>query len=330
MAVPPAPTDADQAAAIWRAEDWWAAGLGVAFVLGAFTLFFQGYPLGWLIVRPARWAAAGELGANLAENAHRYAAQFAAMLAVFSVAARAMGRPLLPHTAGFALIYVLALGAQILGQSPWAGLYDIDTPVCALVIGLVVANVLLLPRALDTAFRVEFYVMFAIVLVGASFPLSLLVWASPIALVQAACVSVCTFFVVFWIASFLELDRKLAAMLAAGGAICGVSAVVVIAGAVRARREHLPVAIGVVVIWAIALIVGLPMLARAWHLPAGVAGAWFGSSQLTDAAGFATAAAYSPVVRSGAVAGSADQTVLGFVMMKVIGRDLWIGIWSAP
>jgi uncharacterized membrane protein YadS len=47
-----------------------------------------------------------------------------------------------------------------------------------------------------------------------------------------------------------------------------------------------------------------------------------GTSEFADAAGFAAASAY------GKMAGNEDAAIQGFTLMKVIGRDIWIGIWS--
>src|SRR5258708_37596813 len=167
-----------------------------------------------------------------------------------------------------------------------------------------------------------------IVLVGATLPITLILWAGPIAIVQASIVSVATFLVIYWIAVFLELDRKLAALLAVGGAICGVSAVIAIAGAIRARREHMSIAITSVVLWSIGMIVVLPVLARAWYLPAGVGGAWIGTSEFADAAGFVAAQTYGAFARYGAIEGTPDQAIWAFTLVKGVGRDIWIGIWA--
>jgi uncharacterized membrane protein YadS len=64
-------------------------------------------------------------------------------------------------------------------------------------------------------------------------------------------------------------------------------------------------------------------------LPAGVAGAWIGTSEFADAAGFAAAEAYSELVgHVDGITGTPDQTVWAFTLMKVVGRDVWIGIWA--
>jgi uncharacterized membrane protein YadS len=108
-----------------------------------------------------------------------------------------------------------------------------------------------------------------------------------------------------------------------------VSASIAAAGAVGARKEHAPIAITTVVIWAIVMIFALPLMSRALHLHAGVAGAWIGTSEFADAAGFAAAQAYGSLAgKVDGIAGTADQTIFAFTLMKVIGRDVWIGLWA--
>ena len=181
---------------------------------------------------------------------------------------------------------------------------------------------------MDAGFRVEFYVKTGIVLLGATLPFSLIVWAGPIAILQASLVSLTTFFVIYFVARKLGLERPLAATLGAGGAVCGVSASIAIAGAVGAKKEDASIAITVVIFWAIVMIFVLPFVALALHLPTGVGGAWIGTSEFADAAGFAAAQTYGAYGAKGVVAGAPDQAVWAFTLMKVVGRDVWIGVWA--
>ena len=127
----------------------------------------------------------------------------------------------------------------------------------------------------------------------------------------------------------LGLDRQLSATLGAGGAVCGVSASIAIAGAVGAKKEYAPIAITVVILWAIVMIFVLPLAARGLQLPTGVAGAWIGTSEFADAAGFAAAQTYGGFAGSvPGIAGTSDQAVWAFTLMKVVGRDVWIGVWA--
>ena len=72
----------------------------------------------------------------------------------------------------------------------------------------------------------------------------------------------------------------------------------------------------------------LPFVAKAFHLHAGVGGAWIGSSEFADAAGFAAAQTYGSLASRGVVAGTSDQAIIAYTLMKVVGRDVWIGIWA--
>jgi uncharacterized membrane protein YadS len=198
-----------------------------------------------------------------------------------------------------------------------------------LLVGLAISNLIGLPRWLDAGFRVEFYIKTGIVLLGATLPFTLIVWAGPLAILQASIVSITTFLVIFFVARKLGLDPRLAATLGAGGAVCGVSAAIAVGGAVGAKREHPPIAITTVIIWAIVMIFVLPLVSRALNLHTAVAGAWIGTSEFADAAGFAAAQAYGGLAgKVDGIAGSADQAVWAFTLMKVVGRDVWIGIWA--
>ncbi len=77
------------------------------------------------------------------------------------------------------------------------------------------------------------------------------------------------------------------------------------------------------------LVFALPLVARALHLPAGVGGAWIGTSEFADAAGLAAAQSYGQMAgpESG-ITGTADQAINAYTLIKVVGRDVWIGIWA--
>ncbi|MSP01730.1 MAG: putative sulfate exporter family transporter [Acetobacteraceae bacterium] len=309
-------------------EDWWSVIIGLGIVCIAYGLFAWGASLSWAATTPRLWSSPAGLSEQLAADWPRYLFQFLAMLSVFAVAAKAMGQNVATFAGGFVLVYCLSFAALAIGAWDEAQNYTIEPPLIALAIGAIIANTVRLPRGLMEAFRVEFYVKTGIVLLGATLPITLIVWAGPIAIAQASIASVVTFLVIYRTALFLELDRKLAALLAAGGSVCGVSAVIAIAGAIRARREHMTIALTSVVFWSIVMIFILPLLARAWYLPAGVGGAWIGTSEFADAAGFVAAHTYGAFAREGVISGTPDQAIWSYTLLKVVGRDMWIGIWA--
>jgi uncharacterized membrane protein YadS len=313
---------------LWLKEDWWAIWLGLAIILLGYILFANGSSLKWIAVTPAKWSNLAQLGAHFAENYPRYLAQFVAWAAVFTVALTALGHKAREFLPAFAGLYLLAVAIFIIGQWDRANYYDLEPPLVALVGGLLISNLIGLPRWLDAGFRVEFYIKTAIVLLGATLPFTLILWAGPVAILQASIVSIATFLVIYFVGLRLGLDRQLAAVLGAGGAVCGVSAAIAIAGAVGAKKEYAPIAITTVIIWAIVMIFVLPFVSQALQLPAGVGGAWIGTSEFADAAGIAAAQTYADLAGHNGITGTSDQALWSFTLMKVVGRDVWIGIWA--
>jgi uncharacterized integral membrane protein (TIGR00698 family) len=312
---------------LWKKEDWWAIWLGLGIVAVALVLFPYGLGLRWLAVLPPRWTSTGQLFQHFAENWLRYAALFLFWSAAFTVALGTMGfkpRQFLP---AFAFLYALAIVVFVIGQWEVANFYGFEAPLVALLGGLAIGNLIGLPRSLDAGFRVEFYIKLGIVLMGATIPFTLIAWAGPVAIVQASIVSIVTFAVIYYTAKYLGLDRRLGATLGVGGAVCGVSAAIAISAAVGAKKEHAPIAITCVLVWAIVMIFILPFIAHAMNLPAGVAGAWIGTSEFADAAGLAAAQTYAGLI-DGNTLGNGEQAVQAFTLMKVVGRDVWIGIWA--
>jgi uncharacterized integral membrane protein (TIGR00698 family) len=312
----------------WSKEDWWAVWLGLGIVLLAYVFYLSGSSISWIAVAPAKWSNFSQLATQLSTTGIRYLALLGALLILFTIVIKFIGQKPKEFIPAFIFIFILSAIIYIIGSWDQASHYNLEPPLVALVIGLLISNVLGLPRWLDAGFRVEFYIKLGIVLLGATLPFTLIIWAGPVAILQASIVSLVTFFVIFFTARKLGLDHRLAAVLGAGGAVCGVSASIAVGGAVRARKEDPPIAITLVVLWAIIFIFLLPLISRVLELPTGVAGAWIGTSEFADAAGLAAAQSYGGLGGHGGIAGTADQALASYTLIKVIGRDIWIGIWS--
>jgi len=313
----------------WSKEDWWAVWLGLGIVALAYIFYLSGSSISWIAVAPAKWSTLSQLGAQFSKNGIKYLALLGAFLALFTVVVSFIGQKPKAFILSFIFIFVLSTIIYAVGSWDQANRYNLEPPLLALALGLIISNVIGLPRWLDAGFRVEFYIKLGIVLLGATLPFTLIIWAGPVAILQASIVSLVTFLVIFFTARKLGLDHRLAAVLGAGGAVCGVSASIAVAGAVRAKKEHPPIAISLVVFYAIILIFLLPLVSRAIHLPTGVAGAWIGTSEFADAAGLAAAQSYGGLAGAHVgISGTAEQALAAYTLIKVIGRDIWIGIWS--
>jgi uncharacterized integral membrane protein (TIGR00698 family) len=310
-------------------EDWWAIWIGLGLVAVAIALFANGGSIKWIAVAPQKWSQLAIAAAQLPAHGAQYAALFVLWGVSFGIGAAALGIKLSRFLPAFLALYVVTVAIYFLGLWDQAAHYNLEPPLVALGLGLVVSNTVGIPRWLEPGLRVEFYIKTGIVLLGAGLPFTLIAWAGPVAIVQAAIVSLVTFGVIYYSAVRLGLDRRLAATLGTGGAVCGVSGAIAIGGAVGAKKEQVSVAISLVVVWAIVMIFVLPLIARSLHLSTGVAGAWIGTSEFADAAGLAAAQTYGGYAGNvPGIAGHADAAVTAFTLMKVIGRDVWIGVWA--
>jgi len=312
---------------LYLKEDWWAVWLGLGLMVLA-ILFFQGGGSGVLkalAINPGglKWASFDQLTGHFSQNASLYFYQFVFWLVLFGVTTRIMGVPSGQFIPSFIVLYVLSIVMFSIAGWVNAARFNLEAPLVALVLGLIIANVFPLPKWMDSAFRVEYYIKLGIVLLGATFPITLVLTAGPVAIAQATLISLATCLVIYFLGTrAFGLDRRLCAVLGVGGAVCGVSASMAIAASVNAKKEHLYTSVTLVVAWALVMILVLPFISRGMGLSAGVAGAWIGTSEFADAAGFAAATTYGHMV------GNEDAAIKAFTLMKVIGRDVWIGIWS--
>jgi hypothetical protein len=254
------------------------------------------------------WSEAGKLAATLGANPVGPLALFGLFLVAFSAASLVIGWDITRYAAGFALLFVFSIVVTALGSNTVLKAWQLETPLIALAVGMVLGNTVKLPGWFQLALRTEFYVKVGIVLMGATLPFTIIMQAGPAAILQATIVAVTTFLAIYLAATRLfGLDPRFGATLGAGGSICGVSAAIAIGGACRAEKSHVSVAISMVILWAVTMIFALPFAARQLGLAPGVAGAWIGTSEFADAAGFAAAAASGD-----------ERAVKTFTLMKVV------------
>jgi uncharacterized membrane protein YadS len=308
---------------LWKTEDWWAVWLGLFIVVVGLAVFAGGSTIRGWAVTPGSWSDTTGLVRDFGTNLSGYFVVFLLFGTVFTLSMAVMGRKVSEYVPGFTILFLGAMAMLYLAGWSVMKAYDLGAPLLALIGGLAIGNVFRLPAWFKTSLRTEYYIKTGIVLLGATLPMTLIYSAGPIAFLQATIVSVTTFLTIYLAATRLfKLAPQFGAVLGAGGAVCGVSASIAVGGAVKAHKDHIAIGIAVVSVWAIVMIFVLTFVTKAMipdMISPGEAGAWVGTSEFADAAGFAVVAEIA--------AKHGDSAINTFTLMKVIGRDIWIGIW---
>ena len=231
--------------------------------------------------------------------------------------------------AGLLIVLALAAATRFLEQQA-PGWFEgdaaefveaIEYPVYAIALGLLGGLVITLTGIRDRvagAFRTEFFIKTGLVLLGASINLSVIVSAAGPAILQALILVTSVFFATWWLAGRFGLADRLRALLASAVAICGVSAAIAAAGAVRARREQLAYTASLVILFALPSIFLLPWLAGVFGLPDQVAGAWIGGNIDTTAAVAAAGAIVGDrALEIAAIVKAAQNVLMGVVAVAL-------------
>lgn len=302
----------------YQKEDSWSIVLGCfIFVCVSFLWFFDlSFVYKALSIKFGTWESFDTIFSKY--GLINFILLYVFLLSLFSLAAKFLGYKLKSFMLSFTLLYVLSIGIFLLSSHAFAKKIQLETPLLALIIGLVLSNFFKLPAWFKESLKTEFYVKTGIVIMGGSIPLMLLFDAGMVAILQACIITIITFFSIFFFATkIFKLDPSFGATLGGGGSICGVSAAIVIGNSCKAKPEYISASISIVVFWAVIMVFVLPILCRALNLDAGVAGAWIGTSEFADAAGLAAAANLND-----------DRAITAFTLIKVLGRDMFIGVWA--
>ncbi len=212
----------------------------------------------------------------------------------------------------FPVVFVLSMIAQFIASSGSMKDLGLETVLFSLLIGLFISNVIKTPQWLKAGIQSEFYIKIGLVMLGATILFSEIMKAGLYGVLQAVIIVVSVWYFAFWIAKKLKVDEELSIMLASAVSICGVSAAIATAGAIKGDSKKLSYVISLVLVVAIPMMIFMPLLARWMNLPDEVTGAWLGGSIDTTGA----------VVAGGTIAGDIAlkfSTIIKFSQNVLLG-----------
>ena len=163
---------------------------------------------------------------------------------------------------GLASVLIARVEERLFGHAVIEGL------VVAILLGMVIRTLWTPPEIVDAGvrFTAKQVLEAAVLLLGASIDLPLLLRAGPALAASIVLLVVLGIVASFVIGRSLGLPRKLAILVACGNGICGNSAIAAIAPVIHADREHVASSIAFTAILGVIVVVGLPFLVGPLHL----------------------------------------------------------------
>lgn len=212
--------------------------------------------------------------------------------------------------AGFIVVYVLAILSLIIAGNKTIGGYGIEYVVFGLIIGLLLSNLNLSPAWLKEAARSEFFIKTGLIILGTSILFTDIVQAGLPGILQAVAVVIVVWFFALWLSRRLKVDDEFGVILASAVSICGVSAAIVAAGAIKGDKRKLSYVTTLVLLVAIPMLILQPWIIKKFGIPEVVGGAWLGGTLDTTASVTAASQLVGPLALKAGVIVKFSQNVL--------------------
>jgi len=289
-------------------EDW------VAVILGGLTILLS---ILWLAVPVPSfsWATSDELFGKVlgAGNLGRIALQFIYVFITGSIGIALLGKSVRNFLLAFPLIFLLTVVAVIITGNGFIKSLNLEAVIFSLSLGLLISNTIDLPEWFRSALSTELFVKIGLVLLGTGVIFSDILKAGSLGLIQALVVVVSVWYFAYWLCKKLKVDDELTMMISSAVSICGVSAAIATAGAIKGDTKKLSYVISLVLVTAIPMMIFMPYIAKHFGFSEEVTGAWLGGSIDTTGA----------VVASGSLVG---ETALKISTIVKFSQNVLLGI----
>jgi len=289
-------------------EDWTVVFLGFLIIFVSIS--------GLVLQVPAYgWKTSQDLLQKIlvGDNLLLLGSQFIFVLVFALLGAWLTSKPLNTYLITFPVIYFLTVIALILAGNAQVKALNLEAVIFSLTIGLVVSNVFDLPKWFRSALSTELFVKIGLVLLGTSIIFGDILKAGSLGLIQALAVVISVWYFAFWICRRLKIDEELSLMISSAVSICGVSAAIATAGAIKGDGKKLSYVISLVLITAIPMMIFMPYIAQYLGLSQEVTGAWLGGTIDTTGA----------VVASGTLVG---ETALKISTIVKFSQNVLLGL----
>ena len=288
-------------------EDWVVVILGFLIIVLAIAGINPKSPT-------FNWKNGEELMSKVFTSANllKIGLQFLFVLVISLIGAALTAVPLRNYLRVFPVIYLITVIALIVAGNSFIKGINLEAVIFCLAIGLIISNTFQLPEWFRNALSTEMFVKIGLILLGTGIIFSDILRAGSTGLLQALIVVLSVWYFAFWLCQRLKVDKEMSMMISSAVSICGVSAAIATAGAIKGDNKKLSYIISLVLITAIPMMIGMPYMARAMGLTQEVTGAWLGGTIDTTGA----------VVASGTLVGDTAlkiSTIVKFSQNVLLG-----------
>ena len=254
-------------------EDWTVVVFGF-LIIGLYLLGFKIQPPSF------GWSDTSDLFGKVLtiKNLTNIFALFLLVYVIAILASAALGKGISSVAKGFPVVYMLTVVALILAGNTFLKNWNLEAVIFSLSIGLAISNFFTVPLWLKNALSTELYVKIGLVLLGSSIIFGDILKAGSLGFIQALLVVVAVWYFAFWLCKKMGIDEELSIIISSAVSICGVSAAIASAGAIKGDAKKLSYVISVVLITAIPMIIFMPFIANMLGLSQAVSGAWLGGT----------------------------------------------------
>ena len=263
----------NQKPAISLSEDWTVVVFGF-LIIGLYLLGFKIQPPSF------GWSDTSDLFGKVLtiKNLTNIFALFLLVYVIAILASAALGKGIRAVAKGFPVVYMLTVVALILAGNTFLKNWNLEAVIFSLSIGLAISNFFTVPLWLKNALSTELYVKIGLVLLGSSIIFGDILKAGSLGFIQALLVVVAVWYFAFWLCKKMGIDEELSIIISSAVSICGVSAAIASAGAIKGDAKKLSYVISIVLITAIPMIIFMPFIANMLGLSQAVSGAWLGGT----------------------------------------------------
>lgn len=346
---------------VLKSEDWWAVWLGLFVFLLSLGPVFGIELLGW-VVKFNTWVDLSKALSPVSKAFPSLSGVSSALLTylflmiITTIGAIAMGAKPQKYIIGFSIIFWITFLCLFLGNNgyiaatpdkqaglkiPWSMSLGEMGFVIAMIAGLIIGNFFEgFAKFLEEAARPEWFIKTGIVILGAAIGIktvSALGLANTV-IVRGLC-AVIEAYLIYWpityfiARKFFKFTPEWAAPLASGVSICGVSAAIATAAAIRARALVPAILSAVIIVFVAVEMLILPLLAQTWlfHEPM-VAGSWMGLAVKSDGGAVSSGAIADSLIRAKALTALGIKWEEGWILMVTtttkVFIDVFIGVWA--